>query len=297
MQSIDISDPRRPAALARWSPTEAFDAPRLVWTLASSGGEVALHDDSAWTTPVGGGPVWAVDIGTPGAPTLQATLLEDEGALSVAVAGDTLAVGGVDALHLVDVADARTGQQRVLARHPAPALLDVTWAGGHLWAASDSPVVLRLDAAEPAAPRLVSAWSSGTYRARGAMGLASLADGRVVVAEGSLRTADLSRGPQGRVLDSRSFEYPMVGARDVARGGRWFFVAAGSEGVLAFDVGPQGQLIEVGRVDTPGSAQRLMVEGNTLYVADGEAGLQTYTWTAMPRLEAVGRVFLPRVSR
>ncbi len=65
----------------------------------------------------------------------------------------------------------------------------------------------------------------------------------------------------------------MPGARDVALTARYAYVSAGFNGLRVVDISDNTRPVEVGYYDTPGSAQKVTVQGDLVYVADGDGGV------------------------
>lgn len=70
------------------------------------------------------------------------------------------------------------------------------------------------------------------------------------------------------------YPFPLTWPSDVASAGHLAFVASGSQGLWIFDVSNPSAPVNVARFATAGIARKLCVDGNTIYVALDESGLQ-----------------------
>ena len=73
---------------------------------------------------------------------------------------------------------------------------------------------------------------------------------------------------------------PVMGARSVAVGGQFAFVACGPAGVAVFDVANPASPTLIGEVPVDADAQHVYASANRLYVSDHGAGLQEWDITA-----------------
>lgn len=155
--------------------------------------------------------------------------------------------------------------------------LDVAYAGGYAYIAAHARGVHIVDVTDPAKPRL-----AGTAGTAGAAYDVAVADNRLYVAAWSagLEVHDISDPAAPRRLGAaptRANAQAVAVGDGVAYVGDWSAVVDGPDpefGVVALDVTDPARPREIGHLNTPGWAGDLMLDGRTLFVADGPGGLR-----------------------
>lgn len=190
------------------------------------------------------------------------------GAISAVAAHGSLAFVGVGSrLHIFDISDPTSprevGSTRSFGDNVSHIFVDATRA--YVVAGTDGVHVV--DLSDSAMPRVLGQWDSpgsaegiaiqGTllYVADGPFGLAV-----VDVANPAIPTAVASA-------------FDIHFAFDVVIHDHFAFVAAADAGVVVVDIAGRGARV-VGRLETPGYARDLAIDGSTLYVADQWGGVR-----------------------
>jgi hypothetical protein len=249
-------------------------------------------------------PVWVeglrvVDVSDPANP-VEVGALEDsvlQGTADRLVLGDAPPEGSGPAyayltvqeggLMTLDVTDAVDPYPVGSYTPPAGAIRGVAAAHGHAYATGSTTegdqrkgMLYVMDLADPTRPSQVASvelpdHTSSDVALVGDYTYVTLADCYYFTCSGSLHVVDISE-PRGPVLVS-SLHVPggafAVTLSDDSEGGRSSYLAAGYEGVWLMDASDPLEPRLVGRADTPGRARDISVEGDLVYVGDGDGGL------------------------
>jgi hypothetical protein len=167
---------------------------------------------------------------------------------------------------------------------------DLAWVAGKLVAAIGPSGVAIIDAKSPGAPRLVSRLKL----AGAAMGLSAQGD-MVLVASGTagLQIVDLSTPEKPRKVahhDTPGY------ARAVRVSGHLVYLADGPRGVAVLNLEGQ-RLRDATVVPTKGHVYDIDVEGESLLVAEGHAGLARYNISDSTRPRLAGRLPVEDTAR
>lgn len=148
----------------------------------------------------------------------------------------------------------------------------VTVSGNHAYLLGDSELSV-LDVSDPA-----------SIRRRGRLSLTDsprrihLSGGiaYVISASGHLYTIDVTNPVAPRPVGGAFIPHLVWNAapRSIRVEGTYAYLAAGDAGLLVLDVSRPDQLVLIGQVDTPGSANDVHLLGSIAYVADSASGLQ-----------------------
>jgi len=227
------------------------------WAMASRGGWGYIADHSRG--------VVVVDLSDPRAPELMGAVVPTAGgAQDVAVEGDTLVVAaGAAGVELFSLADPGAPVQVALVPY-GDAILSVDIEGGLIWATNYSDV-LAIDARDPANPVPLGSHPTLEW----AMDVASLGDGRAVVADWS-RLNTVRAAPNARAPDADVSRDALIFGGDAAaaltlsnRGGADLLLREASVDDPRFEVTGPGP----GAVIPPGQSAEMEVA----FIDDGRA--------------------------
>jgi len=152
---------------------------------------------------------------------------------------------------------------------------DVLVAGNHAYLTNRSGDMPIVDISDPSAPREVGSIPAGKALALAGGYAFSIIGGGCgdPCAPSSLFVVDISKPAMGSGVVGSYQWYSPQPFIDVAAADGYVYVAAGAGGLRVFDVSNPAAPVEVASYDTPGSAERVVVAGDSIYIADGPGGL------------------------
>jgi hypothetical protein len=191
------------------------------------------------------------------------------------------AAAGSAGVHILSLADPLSPTLQATVATPGAAL-DLALDGGLLYVADSSGMRV----IDPATKRLVGGYDppAATF----VQGVAVSGARAYLASSSGLIVLDVSNPAKPTLLPGATG----FSAYGLVLRGTQLFVAAGKDGVLAFDLtGTSGPRL-AGTYDTPGTALSLTLDGDTLLVADSEGGLLRLNVIALPF-----QVWMPQVLR
>lgn len=275
--SVDVSDPRAPRELGRfsgdtedglWYDSLVVDGDRLV--AGSFWGGLSVLDVSSPSRPRVVGTLWAPD-GPDG---------QESGVTRVTVEGTFALVLVWNRLRVVDLAD--PSAPREVGRFPDLGVIgDFASHAGRAIAAREGGTGVVLDVSTPATPRVVSELSLGGERGGPLDGGMVLAGGRAgwVAADGALRVAGLGAGAVTLATVRPSVPF----ASHVVRVGRRAVVAGMSSGVWVVDL--DGEQPPASVPIPPGERTEAFAVGTV--AADGDVVFALDGWGSEGRLHVI----------
>lgn len=270
---------------------DLLDAPRIAtrWSSGARAGrqmfgsnlgtsrQVALAGSIAWVTDAAG--VHAVDIANASAPAHRLTL--DMPATDIAIDGDRLLVLEEQALTVYSItgpvaSDTLDAVGRVDFEDNRGGALEVI--GDVAYTMMTSGQILGWDIADPGSIRVISSYVPSTPTSPDHGDLIAMGD-RLAVVRGDIVEVFERRGS---LLDSLGSPPAPAGA--VAGRAVWddrnLIVAGGAAGIYAIDGEDAGRLALIGAHGTPGTAHDVAIDGDRIYVADGDGGIRVIRYRA-----------------
>ena len=256
---VDVTDPRSPRRVS------SFDSPSLSGAMVASGN--ILYVGAFYTVRV-------MDVSNPAAPVQIATIPTHGGAFKSVLAENRLYVSHqMEGMVIVDVAD--PANPVVLGTLPDRATA-IAVKGNTAYVGSNDSILLSVDVSDPAQPVIVDSTEVG-----GAFDM-DISGDLLFVALGSdgMRVLDISNPEAPQLRGSMPLQTGRyVSALSVAAGrpGR-VYLGASFGGLLAVDVSNPEQPVTLA-AETSGEALSILIDGNTLYAARGDAGLDIFDIT------------------
>ncbi|MBE7500178.1 MAG: hypothetical protein HS113_07690 [Verrucomicrobiales bacterium] len=268
LRVLDVSDPRRPVSLGRF-------------TIPGQPGRVAVAGDIACVA-AGSTGLHLIDVSNPAAMTRRRGLGLNGAARSVQVAGNLAYVAAADTgLHIIDIGNPaqpvrRSGVVTVRGANDVAVAGDFAYVTEVIFGPPTRSSLHVFDVSVPASPRRV-----GEVSLPGFEPAVRVVDKVAYVTSwanwsspesGGLTLIDVSE-PSSPVLLSRALTRALASSVDVV--GHLAFVGDGSQGGLqVLDVSLPGQPVLVGTYPNAGDARRVQIVGQVAYVAAGYAGFQ-----------------------
>lgn len=251
-----------------------------VATLDTPGGNigVVLDGDRAYLADGYAG-IRIVDVTDPAAPTEVGAFDTQGFAWDVAIRNELAFVADGDyGLVVIDVADATAPRMLSVTLMPQPAIA-VTLDGGLAYVATLDSGVRIIDVSNPLAPIEI-----GVADTPGAALQVAVAGDHLYIADGpgGVRIVDVSTPTAPAERGSSQLHGSYAFAVTVANG--YAYVTSGNAGLSILDVANPARPREVGFFDSPGTAWRVTLHQDVVYLSDESGGLFLLTFAPGPVL-------------